>query len=177
MGINMHKKILITGIIGALFLAMLLGFASAHQWACLRYGDTVPHYTCHSTSCKLCLDDKGYSTSFGFCKNSPPCTFGPPVADLDPPNLTINSPLNDEVYNSRSVLFDLKSDEPSSFYYIDNINGRGRWSRLSSNRQDYKRELSFNDGLNDITIKAADRHGNFINITRKFYVDSKKPKI
>jgi len=103
--------------------------------------------------------------------------FGETEFDVEAPKLTINSPLQDFVYNSRSVLFNITSNEPCSLYYIDNINGRGRWSRLGSNIQSYSRKISLKDGHNNITIKAVDINNNEREYSLQFYVDSQKPKI
>ena len=52
---------------------LLLGNVSAYQWKCLTYGQSIPRYTCWHDSCTLCVDDKGYSTDFSRCNDSPLC--------------------------------------------------------------------------------------------------------
>ena len=152
-----------------LFLVVLLSlsFVSAYKLLCLTYGQSIPSeqnpmYTCWHDSCiNLCVTDNNYPTdpddcySFGACE-----LFGETELDITPPNLTINSPINDYIYSSRSVLFDIGSNEPFSLYYIDNIDGGGRWSRLGSNIPGYYKKISFKDGLNSITIKGRDRNNN-----------------
>ena len=64
------------------------------------------------------------------------------IGHINPPSLltpaiTINSPNNGDVFDSRRVLFDIELNEPSSLYYTDNINGRGRWKRIGTNRQSF----------------------------------------
>ncbi len=171
------------GIILVLLVLTSVTFVSAYKQLCLNYGQTVPsdlnaRYTCYHDVCQICVTDNNYPTAPYRCNKIEGCElFGNSTVDAEPPELTINSPVNGEVYDSRKVLFDLESNEPSSFYYIDNINGRGRWSRLSSNTQNYFRSLSFKEGLNNITIESQDRNNNAVQIVREFYVDSKKPKI
>ena len=87
------------------------------------------------------------------------------------------SPVNNGIYNSRSVLFDLEADEAAFFSYLDNINGRGRWRNLGRLSFTYFRPLSFRDGFNEVTIRATDRNGNFVDIIRGFRVDSRAPRI
>lgn len=97
--------------------------------------------------------------------------------DLDPPNIFVNSPVNYTYYSSRAVLVDIDVNERSSIYYIDNINGRGRWSRLCSNCLGYSRSLSFQEGINNITIRATDSLGNSAYKDLIFFVDSLEPRI
>lgn len=164
---------------------LLLSFSvSAYKLLCLTYGQSIPskenpRYTCWHDQCiNICVTDNLYPTNPGFCYKMNACEIlGGPELDVAAPNLTINSPKQNFIYNSRGVLFDITSNEPYSLYYTDNINGRGRWSRLASNIQSYSRKISFKDGLNNITIKATDRNGNPVEYQLQFYVDSKKPKI
>jgi len=129
--------------------------------------------------CQVCVNDNYYPTSFNKCKNLGACnTLGNGTAvDGNPPNLTVNSPLDGEVYDSKSVLMDLTINEPSSVYYKDNTESRIRWKRLSSNTQDYFRKIRFDEGFNNITIKVRDRNDNEVKVIKQFRVDSRKPKI
>ena len=150
---------------------------SAYKWACISYGDTIPHYTCQFSHCKLCLDDKGYSTDFGHCNKARPCTFGPANNDTTAPVLTINSPNNNLVYNSSKVLFNLTTNEPSTIYYETNNDSNGKFKMLAGNRLIYSNPISFKDGFYSIIIRAEDRAGNDADVPRSFYVDTKKPKV
>lgn len=172
-----NNKKLALGIIGIMILVSLMTVVSAHRWACLSYGDKIPYYTCHSTSCKLCLDDKGYSTSFGYCKTKPSCDIGPANNDTTPPVLTLFSPTSGTIFKQKTVLFNLTTDEPSTISYTDNINGNGRWVKIAGNSLKYTRGLGFKDGFIDLTIRAEDRHSNYVDVKRSFYVDTKKPKV
>lgn len=159
-----------------------------YQRGCLNDGDVLKNvfgevtYECEHDLCLVCVlmtEAGNYTTNPSKC-DGPQCEFGNGGGgsiDVDPPNLTVNSPVDDFVYNSRKVLFDIESDEYASLYYIDNINGRGRWKRLSGGTKHYSREISLKDGLNDLTIKGGDDDGNEAFVVKQFYVDSKKPKI
>jgi len=171
----MKKKSYITGIIGILFFAFLISNVSAYKWACLSYGDGIPHYTCHFSHCKLCLDDKGYSTDFGKCIKAKQCSFGPVNNDTTPPALTVNSPRNNQIFSTNSVSFNLTIDEPSTILYKNNKDSK--FKTLAGNRLKYINQLTFKDGAYNITIRAEDRAGNDADILRSFYVDTKTPKI
>lgn len=173
--------------IGIVLLAVLvlIPAVSAYRLLCLTYGESLPpdaikpRYTCWHDTCQVCTTNSFYPTlpqrcySLGACE---PLGGGGP--DSSPPNLIVNSPEQNGAYESRKVLFDLSFDEPSSIYWIDNINGRGRWKRICSKCEDsYQKRISAKEGFNDITIMAKDKYGNSVMVERQFRVDSKKPKI
>lgn len=90
------------------------------------------------------------------------------------PSLTINSPINDKIYNKKQIMIGLSSDESVSFYYKYN---EGVWRKIAGNVKEIKKNLSFEEGRNDITIKAVDKNRSSTAIPVSFYIDSKKPKI
>src|SRR3989344_6926120 len=180
-----NKKILV--ITGMIFL---IGFfvvdeVDAYQKLCLDYGQSVPsndnpRYTWWHDLCQICVTDNLYPTAPYKCNGLSGCgSLGTNNGSIDQesPELVVNSPVDGEVYNSRSIPFDITSNEPVSLYYIDNVDGRGRWRRMYSSTMSYSRILSFKDGLNNITIKGTDKKGNVVEVIRAFYVDSKKPQI
>lgn len=180
------KKIRIIMTLSILMIMLLsVSYVSAYKLACLTYGEAVPskqnpRYTCHSDICQVCVTDTNYPTAPGYCfhgGSTSACTGGNSSFDMQPPVLTINSPVDNQVYNTKQIMFDLTTDEPASISYIDNINGRGVWKKIASGITTYKKGVSFKDGFKDITIKATDRSGNSMNITKKFTVDNTKPKI
>ncbi|MBR9703962.1 hypothetical protein GOV12_00995 [Candidatus Pacearchaeota archaeon] len=176
------KRGLIIGILGIILIFVLISNASAYTYKCLTYGESVPdkqdpRYTCHSSTCQICVNNNNYPTHPGFCNEFEPCEGGSANQDLEPPLLVINSPINDEIYSNRRVNFELSTNEPSSYYYLDNIDGRNRWKRLSSKATYYSKGISLNEGFNDITIRAVDIFGNDVNFIKKFYIDSKEPRI
>ena len=175
------KKQLLTLSIITLVLLIATPFVTSYQQLCLTYGESIPpegetRYTCRHDICQICVTDNYFPTAPYKCKTS--CEpIGSSSVDSEPPILTIDSPVNQEVYNSRNVPFVISSDEPISLYYIDNIDGRGRWKRIGSNVDSYSKSLSFKDGFNNITIKGVDRNGNPTEVIKEFYVDSQDPKI
>lgn len=182
----MKNKQLTICILLILIILISVSNVSAYKKLCLSHGQKIPsaqnpRYVCEHDLCIVCVTDNNYPTHDGYCKDLKNCNqFDSNSSggfDTEPPVLTINSPINDKTYNLRSVLFDLKSNEPATFYYTDNINGRGSFSRLIANMLIYAKNVNFKDGFNNITIKAIDSKGNAVEIVRYFYVDSTKPKI
>jgi len=166
---------------------VILGYADG----CLVKGDTLMdvfgevNYECGGDRCPVCVmisEAGNYTTHSARCSGLPSCGFsgggGHLEVDLEPPTLIVNSPDNGDNYDSRKVLFDLACDgEICDFYYLDNINGRGRWKKLANNKGSYYKKISFKDGFNSVTIKAVDMNNNPVNVTREFRVDSKEPRI
>ena len=172
----MNKKI----ILAALVFLSLLSIASAYRLVCLEYGDPYPagDRTCLHDICQICMTNDYKQAHSSHCNNLKACELlNGTAVDGKAPELTINSPANNKVYLSTSVLFDVKSNEPCTLYYIDNLNGRGRWKRACSDCREYSRNRRFEEGLNDITIKCVDDSGNKAEVRKVFRVDSKEPKI
>lgn len=177
-------KIMFLFLAFTFMLFISLNYISAYQWLCLTYGQSVPNendprYTCNHDSCQVCVTDNYYPTHFGKCQDLQGCQYidgnGTGV-DTEPPSLNVKSPLDNEVYDG-NVLFDIDSNEPAALYYIDNVNGRGKWKRLSSPTKSFERDIRLKDGLNNLTIKGVDRKGNEALIIRQFFVDTKEPNI
>jgi len=174
----MKKKSII--ILAALIFLSSLSFVSAYRLVCLGDGDPYPagDRTCQHDMCQICMTDDYKQADLSYCDDIGACELWNGTAvDGKAPTLTINSPVNNKVYDSTSVLFDVKSDEPCTLYYIDNLKGRGRWKRACSDCPEYSRNRRFDEGFNDITIKCVDKHGNKAEVRRIFRVDSKDPKI
>lgn len=168
----------------AILLILLTSFATAaYSYKCLTYGESVPssenpRFTCNRQLCQVCVNTRNFPTHFGYCSDMEPCSPRPSECESNnPPSLNIYSPMDNFVFNSRKVLFNLTSDKFATFYYLDNINGRGRWSKLGSGIDRYSKGISFKEGLNEITIKTLDNCQNSTERIRRFFVDSKKPKI
>jgi hypothetical protein len=180
---NKTGKKCILGLIVIFSIILLVSNVSAYKRLCLKNGESVPsksnpRYTCHASLCEICVTDNNYPTHPGFCNSAGGCgVIGPGSNDLEPPAVTINSPQEGAIYNARSVAFDITMNEKSSILYIDNINGRGMWKKLISNALYFRKGVSFSDGAKDITLKFVDNNGNSVEIVKKFYVDSTKPKI
>jgi len=178
------KKIMMIMLILAVLI--LIGNVSAYKLVCLTYGQTLPpesqnpRYTCWHTQCiNICTTDSLYPTNPDYCYGQTSCeVLGEPELDITPPKLVVNSPVNEEVYGSTSVLFDMTFNEPASIYWLDNINGRGVWKRVCSNCENsFSNKLRLKEGENNISIKATDRNGNSVEVEKHFYIDSKKPRI
>jgi hypothetical protein len=173
-------------MISLLFGIILISYVSAYKLLCLNNGDSLPsnsnpRYTCEHDVCQVCATDNNYPTAPGFCKDFSNCN---PVnggnggeLDITPPLITMNSPILNNIYSSTNILFDITTNEEATLYYTDNINGRGRWSRLVNLATSFKKGVRFKDGLNNITLRATDSNGNSNEITKTFYVDSQRPKI
>lgn len=166
-----------------LIVLFSINYVSAYKRLCMTYGEIIPNsqnpiYTCWHDSCRVCVSENNFPTHPARCNEVIGCeTLDGNQIDNEPPDLFITSPVDGNVYSSSHVLFDLDTNEPASFYYIDNTNGVGEWKRLASNVKSFFRELNFKEGLNKITIRAVDRNENKVERSLSFIVDSKKPKI
>ena len=89
----------------------------------------------------------------------------------------MNNPINNSVYNKRAVLLDLQVNEESDLSYTDNNDEDGRWKNICQGCLSYNNSRSFDEGWNNITIKAEDVLGNPSFFDVFFFVDSKKPII
>ena len=182
---NKQTLVICTALI--LIVLMSVNYVSAYKSLCLTKGQKLPpnfakpRYECKHDSCQVCTTDNFFPTDLRFCNNLPNCNAYNPgndsggVLDTQPPVLTVNSPNDNSKFNTKYVLFDLKSNELASFYYMDN--SKGAYSKLSSLVTSFSKSISFKDGLQNITIKAVDLKGNDAFKTVSFYVDSTKPKI
>ncbi|MFT4303838.1 MAG: hypothetical protein ACMXYG_04690 [Candidatus Woesearchaeota archaeon] len=187
------KKLTII-IFALLTLIASLTMVNAEFWACFDQGQTVnfcnpltPDRICsNSGGCIYCMhsydevNDCYNQGNWLICNNQPMvCTpgSGGSSIDSDPPELTINSPIDGEIYNTRRLLVDIETDELTNIRYIDNLNNRGRWSSLCTRCTTYSREINFNEGLNNITISAVDLAGNENSTIVTFIIDTQAPRI
>ena len=188
----MKKAIMI--IAALVFLVCLIGAAKASFWACFNYEERInycnpdieaKYRVCDvKTGCIRCMSDSSttecYNGAFINRCNSitQNCqSVGNGSVSITELNFSVSEPDENAVYNKRSVFFDLESSKKASYYWIDNIEGRGRWKRICSGCYDFERGVSFKDGLQDITIKAIASNGEELLVSRKFFVDSSKPRI
>lgn len=98
-------------------------------------------------------------------------------ADATPPVLTANSPANNNIYSKRTVYFNASVSERSKIEYKDNKQPQRGYKFLCNGCTGFYRQLNFNEGQNDITIKATDAGGNTDEERVLFMVDSKAPQI
>lgn len=142
--------------------------APSYQEICMKsYDELNACYTqgslkkCNKNAAEKCSNSGGGASSDGI-----------------PPEFTsFSSPEEGDVYTSRSVLLDFTLDEISTVYFLDNIGGRGRWSRVCKNCFSYSKKRSWKEGFNNVTFRARDMSDNEMNKTVTFTIDSKKPKI
>jgi len=191
----MVTKTNIITIITMIFTVLLISSVSAEFWSCFNKGEKInfcnPKITdrtapndgyliCMSsyTESEQCYNSAGWNNCNALT-HPEECggTGGDTDIDSKAPNLTIISPLQNSVYDSRSVLLSFQLNEKADVYYIDNINGKGRWIRVCQECLSYSGKRSFNEGKNDLTFKAIDVVGNTAYKNLSFSIDSNKPKI
>ncbi len=185
---------IIFGLLALGMVIILASAASAEFWSCFSKGQkinfcnpTIQDRTCSSTSCKYCMSrfnstNSCYSTGnwlkcLGLTGQQAQCQSSTGGIDAQPPSLTITSPLNNALLIGRSIPFILSTSEKSEILMLDNINGRGQWSRVCSGCTSVNQKRSFAEGFNNFTIKAKDIMGNAVYQNLFFFVDSKKPQI
>jgi len=178
-------------------VVLMMSFASAEFWTCFEKGERAEYCgdyrsstTCGSSfGCTWCMSSYDEARDcyihgvWPVCNQvTPDCEFtGSGTIDSEPPIFNLLKPMEDELYTSRKVLVEFSLDERADVYFLDLINGRGRWKRVCSKcdagNPSYSRTASFKEGYNKITFRAVDVVGNeaFENVS--FFVDSKKPKI
>ncbi len=178
---------------GAIILLSLAG-VNAQFYACFSKGQKInfcnpatPDRTCTSSfGCFYCMnsfnaDSNCYNQgSINACNSIPfECSTegGSPEIDSEPPQLTINDPINGEIYTDDNLLINLNTDEEADVSYLDNINGKGKWTRVCSDCMSYNRKRNLEEGLNNLTFKAADALGNAMFKDLAFFVDSREPSI
>jgi len=189
-------------ILAVLIITPIINASSSPSrvfWSCFGKGEVIkycetPTYH-HSPPTETCTDDGGCSYCMSVYKENEDCYIhgswpkcmqlppsqcsdnGGPNQDLNPPNITLTSPLNNSLFTSRVVPFKFFLNEKADVYYIDLINGRGKWIRVCRGCSSFDNNKNFNEGLNQILIKATDGVGNEGSKEVSFFIDSKMPKI
>lgn len=97
------------------------------------------------------------------------------VSALD---LTVNNPVQDEIYPSRTVVINLDSDDVANFYYKKDTLANTKWKRLCMMETVCEKRFRFDEGDNMISFKAVTEGGeqDFV-YDVSFEVDSSKPRI
>ena len=175
-------------------ILLSVSLASAVFWSCFNKGQTINYCnpavqdrTCTTTLCKYCMSTFNSTSSCynqgnwvscnGLPASEQDCSSGSGGVDSSPPTINLISPQENQIFTERSVPFSFTLNEKSDVYYLDNINGRGRWSRVCSGCSSINQKRSFAEGFNDLTLRAKDSMGNLAYKDFKFFVDSKKPRI
>jgi len=186
---GMKKTIIITAL--TIFTILLISLVSAeYQKVCLNKGEKIkfskcnPYmkdYTCGEDKCQICVNEisEGIYCPANSCGalGGKCSSFENASIDSSPPVMIINNPLNNQIYDSKSVLINIELDETGDLYYLDNINEPDRWVRICSDCDIYNRNKNLNEGFNNITFKAVDVLGHESYETRTFTIDSKIPRI
>ncbi|MEK6733807.1 MAG: hypothetical protein AABY27_01730 [Pseudomonadota bacterium] len=191
----MKKQIILT-LTSIILLVLLISSVNADFWACFKKGDKInfcnpdtPDRTSPSNGYMVCIKEYNETRqcynqgSPGKCNQAGGClnVGGNSSIDSEPPVFALNNPLQNGIYNSKSILLDFDLDEKADVYYYDNINGRGRWTRVCSDCSPgspaYSKNRRFNEGINNLTFKAMDVIGNEMLLNLSFTIDSKKPRI
>jgi hypothetical protein len=192
----MLKKIIITGLV-VLLIFSFGNTVSAEFWGCFTKGNfidfcnpAVPDRTCGSDLCKFCMSSFEQPPgcynggNFNVCNGLPSeeqgCTFLGSNATIDsqPPaiNLTSPSAFNDSVFKSRAVEVIYSLNEKSNVYIFDSR--VGRWSKICNECSGKVKHLrGFNEGFNELRLKAVDVVGNEAFAIASFFVDSRIPRI
>jgi len=153
-----------------------ISLASAEFIACFDLGDKIdfcnprtPDRTCSSsTGCSFCMNSYNFTKScfnqgnFNACNSIPQvCTdITNSSIDQKAPNITVYSPIQDNIYTSLSVLLGTTSSEKADIFYTDNIKSPDRITRLCRDCSSFSGKKSFSEGHNEITIRAADEENN-----------------
>lgn len=194
------KNRIVTGMViisSVLTLLIVIPSVSATNefWACVNKGERINYCNNYKPS-ETCSDNGGCQYCMSVYRESENCYIHgswPKCLQLDPecsgigggggnvdgefPSLTLYSPLNNSLHTSRSVQFKFSVNELSDVYYLDLINGRGRWTRVCTDCTSYDRTRRFSEGLNNLMIRVKDLAGNENYTEVSFFVDSRTPRI
>ena len=189
----MKKNIILMILLVLSIVLVSVKVNAEYRLLCLTRGETIefsrcnsqiPDRTCDSDfGCQFCTNmiaENVYCpTSVNICNSEGlSCSYlENHTIDRQAPELQIIDPAQNQVYNSKSLIVNLDVDELADIYYLDNINGRGRWVRICTDCTSYVGRRSFEEGLNDLTFRASDPIGNEAFVNRSFFIDSKKPRI
>ncbi|MBI2632010.1 hypothetical protein HYW75_03330 [Candidatus Pacearchaeota archaeon] len=180
----------------AFFILIILSFSigtvsgTEYGLVCLGKGEKVKFsqcnpgirdYTCTSTSCNVCASvcsNGAYGPASPNKCNSLglSCTYLEGAVDSEPSILSILSPGQGKIYNTKALLLNLEVDEVVSIYYAY-PDSRGRWSPICNKCTSYGGKRSFREGANNITFRTRDLVGNTAFFNLSFIIDSQKPRI
>lgn len=198
MSVKIKKSLVVLSI--ALISILAINLASAESWECMTKGEKVKYcgnyhapFTCKDNVCAKCMSEYRESSdcyvggAWGRCNalgTGCSATDGNGTSgnvDGIAPQFSLSSPTSSELFNSRKALVEFSLDEQADVYYLDLINGRGRWSKVCTHcapgSPAFSKNISFKEGENQIVFKAVDEAGNEANQSATFFIDSKKPKI
>ncbi|MEM3067670.1 MAG: hypothetical protein QXX91_03360 [Thermoplasmata archaeon] len=190
---NSNKKRLVFVLIISFVLVLSLNIISAEFWACFSKGErinycnpNIPDRTASSDNYRLCMSYHNNSANcyspgnWNVCNTLPPtCVLSGNGSNIDrnPPIFTLKNPINGTVFTERKINLTFMVNEKSDVYYLDLINGRGKWTRVCNDCMSYSRFRSFKEGLNQLRFKAVDRNDNEAFFDISFFIDSQDPKV
>ena len=174
----------------SLIFILSFSFAQAYILFCLGDGEQLPPgceddpdqdcmFECEHTLCQICTTDEGIPGVNPSHCNDMACSFlgGDGSPDVDPPVLTLTNPVNEETYGSKRVYITLDVEPSARIQIRDNIDGGG-WRTVTTGKvTSYNRKRSFDEGINDVTIRAKRDNGLTDEQDVIFYVDSKDPQV
>jgi len=183
-------------IIVAILLVGILSMVCAHDYftLCLHGGETVEFSecnpviedrTCDSSLCQYCV----YISSFSgaYCPANinkcnalgGVCTFlgETPEVDQTPPEILSINLQEGAVYDDDKLEFLAEADEVVNWYYKNNLEDEEDWDRICREEKICREDVRFEQGFNNITIKAVDLNDNPTEIQVSFFTDDKDPKI
>ena len=180
-------------LVSTIYTSSVFGYYRDTNWECTnsgergsgdfygRYSSSFNNGVCTKTCCILCVSQHPISDCFGgnaqpmcSCRQS---STGGQSTDTTPPVLTVNGPVTNTIFNKRAVNFDLSASERVKLEYLDNNKPQTGYKLLCTECTSFKRQLIFNEGLNNIKIRAKDPAGNKDEKDIMFRVDSKAPRI
>ncbi|MEK6820592.1 MAG: hypothetical protein AABX71_02665, partial [Nanoarchaeota archaeon] len=106
------------------------------------------------------------------------------TVQVSPPFVTINSPIQDNIYNTRRILFNISLQEKVKLLEYINYNTiLPKWKTLCSDLKNkgkcpsYTKSVTFREGENNIHVRATSFSGQVYYASVYFRVDSRTPRI
>jgi len=177
-------------------VVLLVSLVSADFWVCFKKGEfidfcnpVIPDRTAGSNNYKLCMSNYNEVENCWSPGNWNLCNAqggncvvsGNTTIDSQAPKFNLLKPVEEGLYNKRSILVEFSLDEKADVYYLDLVYGKGRWRRICNDCRPgdpaYSRKRSFKEGENFIMFKAIDVIGNEALLNVSFFIDSRKPRI
>jgi len=177
----MKNKIKIIGTLVILFSFAFISLVIAENYCWLKMSKnekihitTNDYFVCEHTSCQVCVDSRGWYSSWNKCYGSSLCNSGGSQQNT-PLTLEANFPFQDGgFFTKQSFFMDIITNKISKIDLIDNVNRKQ--INLCPNCNEYKKSITFKEGFNNITIRAV-KGLEIKEKTISFFIDNKKPRI
>ncbi len=193
-----NKKIRLICVLFVMMTIMSTAFILANDYTlvCLKKGEVMKYSECNPampdmpcTSTLYC----NYCTFIGskgkYCPTNPnkcnalglSCTAKTnqttPV-DTEAPQISVCTPTDESIFSSKLQYLKCNADKTVDWYYEDLTDRSPRYQKICSKTDSCLKSISFNEGENDIMVKALDLvSGKSTEKEIVFVVDSKKPTI